>query len=33
VTLEALVERMVQGLLNRTERDAREGTDHPIIPK
>jgi hypothetical protein len=33
VTVENLVEQMVQGLLSRTERDAREGTDHPIIPK
>lgn len=32
VTVESLVEQTVNGLVRELERDAREGTDHPIIP-
>ena len=32
VSLEALVQQMVQGLVEELDRDEREGTDHPIIP-
>jgi hypothetical protein len=32
VSLEDLVQQMVQGLVEELVRDEREGTDHPIIP-
>jgi hypothetical protein len=32
VSVENLVERMVQGLVEEMDREEREGTDHPIIP-
>ncbi len=32
VTVEDLVQQMVQGLVEELDRDEREGTDHPIIP-
>ncbi len=31
VTLQTLLERMVNGLLRDMEREERDGTDHPII--
>jgi len=32
VTVEDLVQQMVQGLVEELDREEREGTDHPIIP-
>jgi len=32
VSVEDLVQQMVQGLVEELDRDEREGTDHPIIP-
>jgi hypothetical protein len=32
VSVEELVQQMVQGLVEELDRDEREGTDHPIIP-
>jgi hypothetical protein len=32
VSVEKLVQQMVQGLVEELDRDEREGTDHPIIP-
>jgi hypothetical protein len=32
VTVESLVQQMVQGLLREMEQEEREGTDHIIIP-
>jgi len=32
VTVECLVQQMVQGLVEELDREEREGTDHPIIP-
>ncbi len=31
VTLQSLLERMVNGLIRDMEREEEEGTDHPII--
>ena len=31
ITLQSLLERMVNGLLRDMEREEEEGTDHPII--
>lgn len=31
VSVEALVEQTVQGLIDELEREEREGTDHPIF--
>jgi hypothetical protein len=31
VTLQSLLERMVDGLIRDMEREEEEGTDHPII--
>jgi len=32
VTVESLVEKTVNGLLEELQREEEEGTDHPIIP-
>ena len=32
VSVEDLVQQMVQGLVEELDQDEREGTDHPIIP-
>ncbi len=32
VSVEDLVQQMVQGLVEELDREEREGTDHPIIP-
>ena len=32
VSVEALVQQMVQGLVEELDQEQREGTDHPIIP-
>jgi len=32
ITVQSLLERMVNGLLEDLEREQEEGTDHPIIP-
>jgi hypothetical protein len=32
VTVKALLERTIHGLLQDLEREQEEGTDHPIIP-
>ena len=31
VTVETLVHKMIQGLVQEMQREEREGTDHPII--
>jgi len=33
VTVESIVQHMVQDLLHETEQEAREGTDHPVFPE